>query len=35
MFPNEYAVVGWFKWVGPMSGWYMNYRLTMNNKTDN
>ena len=35
MFPNEYSVSGWFKWVGGQSGWYMAYRLTMNNKTDN
>ena len=35
MFPVEYAVAGWFKWIGGSSGWYMSYRLTMNNKTDN
>ena len=35
MFPTEYAVAGWFKWIGGSSGWYMSYRLTMNNKTDN
>jgi len=35
MFPPEYAVAGWFRWFGSSSGWYMTYRLTMNNKTDN
>ena len=35
MFPTEYSVSGWFKWMGSQSGWYMAYRLTMNNKVDN
>ena len=37
MFPPEYCVTGWFKWVGASTanGWHMTYRLTMNNKPDN
>lgn len=35
MFPNEYAVVGWFKWIGGYNGWHLLFRLTINGKPDN
>jgi hypothetical protein len=36
VFPNEYAVSGWWKWDGTFaSDWHMLFRLTINGKADN
>jgi hypothetical protein len=36
MFPPEYSVSGWFKWVGDYKAeWHLVFRFTLNDKPDN
>lgn len=35
MFPVEYSIAGWFRWVGPIKGSHSMMRLTSNPKENN